>query len=70
MRSERTLFRGSICGGVVMGQSANDLISSWKLARYQEIKKLYNGGATRKDLIKRFGAQTVSNALDKTFRYQ
>jgi len=46
-----------------MGQSANDLISSWKLARYQEIKKLYNGGATAKQLIDRFGRENVQTAL-------
>ena len=47
-----------------------DKIESWKAARYQTIRKLYNQGVPRQELVDRFGAQNVSNALDKTFRYQ
>jgi hypothetical protein len=50
--------------------SAKDMVQDWKQARINQIKKLYNGGVDKKELIRRFGAQTVSNALDKTFRYQ
>ncbi len=32
-------------------------------------QKLYTGGETRQELERRFGAQNVSNALDKTKRY-
>ncbi|MFA5368114.1 MAG: hypothetical protein WC333_09565 [Dehalococcoidia bacterium] len=50
--------------------SAKDMIQDWKRIRQQQIKKLYNGGVDKKELVRRFGAQNVSNALDKTFRYQ
>jgi len=53
----------------IMTQTAKEMISAWKQSRYQEIRKLYNG-KNRRELEKRFGAQNVSNALDKTFRYQ
>ena len=52
-----------------MTQTAKEMISAWKQSRYQEIRKLYNG-KNRQELVDRFGAQNVSNALDKTFRYQ
>jgi hypothetical protein len=51
-------------------ETMRELVQSWKTARYQQIKKLYSGGVTRQELVNRFGAQNVSNALDKTFRYQ
>jgi hypothetical protein len=50
--------------------SAKDMIRDWKRIRQQQIKKLYKGGTTKQELVRRFGAQNVSNALDKTFRYQ
>ena len=53
-----------------MTQTAKEMISAWKQSRYQEIRKLYNQGVPRQELVDRFGAQNVSNALDKTLRYQ
>ena len=51
-------------------EAVQDIQRGWQQQRYAEIRKLYSGGATRQELIDRFGAQNVSNALDKTFRYQ
>ena len=56
--------------GEDVNNSMQEKIGEWKRQRYQQIKKLYSGGATRQELVNRFGAQNVSNALDKTFRYQ
>ena len=49
--------------------SAKDMLQDWKQNRIQQIKKLYAGGETRQELVKRFGAQIVGSALDKTQRY-
>jgi hypothetical protein len=52
-----------------MTDTTPELIKSWKQARIIQIKKLFSGGATRQELVSRFGAQAVSDALDKTKRY-
>lgn len=46
-----------------MTQTAKDMTNNWKLARYQQIKKLYAGGVSKAELVKRFGVLNVSNAL-------
>lgn len=48
-----------------MTQTAKEMISNWKLARYQQIKKLRAGGMSKEELIKRFGALNVNTALGK-----
>jgi hypothetical protein len=46
-----------------------DTMQGWKQARYMQIKKLNKQGVKRLELEKRFGAQNVSDALDKTQTY-
>jgi hypothetical protein len=48
---------------------SKQMLSDWKQARLNQIRKLYFSGSTRSELIERFGAQNVSDALDKTKRY-
>jgi len=48
-----------------MTQTAKDMTNNWKLARYQQIKKLFAGGVSKEQLVKRFGALNVNTALGK-----
>jgi len=40
-----------------------DMQYTWKFSRYKDIQNLYKGGATKQELISRFGKQNVTEAL-------
>lgn len=52
-----------------MAQSAIELVRDWKHQRFMQIRRLSENGSSREELVKRFGKQAVSDALDKTKRY-
>lgn len=52
-----------------MTETMKEITRSWKLARRVQIMKLYQSGKSRAELVKRFGAQNVSDALDSVKRY-